>query len=122
MALQSSGKRFGRSAIELAVETGHLEVVKYLAKQGAELDRRYSWPSCLETACQNGDTEMAELLLDTGAKMGNGKYVETHPLIETIKHGHEGVVRYLLDRGADLRRGGESHLFATASAGNESLV
>ena len=58
----------GRTALMLASQEGHCQVVRLLLERGAKVDLQDSkgW-SALMLACQAGHCEVAELLLESGA-------------------------------------------------------
>ncbi len=95
----------GASAIELASNNGHREVVSFLLSQGASPDSTTSNPhsSALIYAATNGDLELVQLLVSYGANVNlvDDAYKQT-ALIWACAYGKSvDVVKTLLDAGAD---------------------
>jgi ankyrin repeat protein len=79
------------------------DIVIKLLNYGADpnLDTR-KWMSPLALACQNGDLIIAQTLLDHGAYiMPLSKKHHPSAIEVAAWYGHESVVRFLLERGAD---------------------
>lgn len=95
----------GASAIELASNYGHREVVSFLLSQGASPDPTTTNPhsSALIYAATNGDLELVQLLVSYGANVNlvDDAYKQT-ALIWACAYGKSvDVVKTLLDAGAD---------------------
>jgi cytohesin len=95
-----SGECYG-TALHRAVWQGHKGIVKMLLKAGADIeavDNTDETP--LAFAAKRGHLELAQLLLDAGARVdGNGKRT---PLQTAIWVGNVPLTKLLLERGADL--------------------
>jgi hypothetical protein len=63
-------------------------------------------------ACQEGHRDVAELLLDRGADVGQAKQDGTTALILACEKGHRDVAELLLDRGADVGQADENGMTA----------
>jgi ankyrin repeat protein len=89
--------------LQAAVRTGAREIVARLLDHGADpnLETR-KWMAPLALACQQGDLSIVELLVNRGARV-NPMHRTRHPTpIETAAwYGHENVVAFLLERGAN---------------------
>lgn len=85
-----------RTALELALTGGHKEAVQLLLSKGAEAPVPASVVGMLCAAARDGDVGLVELLLSYGANP-SGK-----PLMNAAEHGHQNVVKQLLDGGADM--------------------
>lgn len=123
---------FHQSLLMEAVERGHARIVTVLLRAGAdgEWEEDISHFTALGLAARGGHTEIAEVLLDHGAKADIwlacrlglvdrvrdfleggidpntvGVRLQT-PLQSAVAGGHLGVVRLLIDNGADVNLGG----------------
>ena len=96
--------------LSLAVNHGHLEMVRLLLDLGADPDERTmlheleepspSWGTPLWYAALAGRREIAELLLDRGADPNANVYASGWPLLNAHRRKHDAVKRLLLERGA----------------------
>lgn len=102
------GKDSGKTALFYACGAGHSETVRLLIDNGADFRRagpRFASP--LEAACGAGDIVTVQLLFDAGEPVdppprdsfGMGP---TSALFRATKGGHETIVKFLLDNGADV--------------------
>jgi len=93
----------GWMPLNLATYNGHLEVVKLLLDNGADLAVRDKYgATSLNCASANGHLEVVKLLLDKGADISVRDKYEATPLNCASANGHLEVVRLLLDKGADI--------------------
>ena len=81
-------------ALSLASEEGHLEIVKYLIDEGADIHTNYC--EALRFASQRGHLDIVRLLIDEGANIRN------QALNLASKYGHLEVVRFLIEEGANI--------------------
>ncbi|KAF8838113.1 hypothetical protein BDN67DRAFT_124834, partial [Paxillus ammoniavirescens] len=120
--------KFGGTALRLASEYGHLEVVKILldgpnitmnpASVGsdeqlhivelADVNAQGEHSDTpLRSACYQGHIKIVELLLEKGADVNaQGKHSDT-PLRSACYQGHMEIVQLLLEKGADMNAQGE---------------
>jgi ankyrin repeat protein len=87
--------------LELASGEGHLEVVRYLLDEGAQVDLRApdGW-TALGSACWYARSDVVSLLLAHGADtVAAGAADGTTPLVLTSTRGHPGVLALLLAHG-----------------------
>ena len=99
--------------LTLAVNHGHVEIVRLLLELGADVDERttlenveepiLSWGMPLWYAALAGHLEITRLLLDAGADPNANVYASGWPLQHAWGHKDESVKRLLLERGAKLQ-------------------
>ncbi|MGW7225578.1 ankyrin repeat domain-containing protein [Streptomyces cyaneofuscatus] len=120
----------GRSALDLAVHAGHMDVVRVLLDAGADPRQRagaYGEVTPLGLAAMYGYVAVAELLLDAGATTGAQGRLSFPPLVlaaTSTEHGHPQMVDLLLRRGADIGevKRGRTSLEWAAAFGNVRMV
>ena len=105
-------RQIGRNGglLSLAVNHGHIEIVRLLLDLGADVDERVmlheleeptvSWGTPLWYAALAGQRDIAELLLDRGADPNANVYASGWPLRNAWGHQDDSVKRLLLERGA----------------------
>lgn len=81
----------------LAARGGHVKIVKYLLEE-CEIHGGVNNSSALAIASEKGNTKIVELLLANGA---NPRAYFSEALRYADNNGHIGIVRILLDKGAD---------------------
>jgi ankyrin repeat protein len=87
------------SPLAAAASDGHIEVVRYLLDEGADMEQwsgRYG--TALGGACSEGETQVVALLLARGARTtpsGGGM----SPLMHAAQKGHTDIVELLLAHG-----------------------
>jgi ankyrin repeat protein len=92
------------SALENAVNGGHVEAVRLLLAAGADARARlaYKEDTLLHLAAKKGQLDAIKLLLDAGAAINaEGSQNET-PLHAAVRDGRLEAVKLLIARGADL--------------------
>jgi len=78
---------------------GDLAEVKRLIQQGIHVNTtNHHNQTALYFACENGRTEVAKYLLDSGASVNLGE----NPLITAIANNHYDCVKSLLQNNADV--------------------
>ncbi len=95
----------GRTALHLSAHEGHMEVVKLLVKNGADvnLHEEFYQLTPLHMAVWKGHTEVAEFLLDNGADPKAREKDNETPLYYAATSGNVDTVKFLIDRGANLK-------------------
>ncbi|UCG66969.1 MAG: ankyrin repeat domain-containing protein, partial [Deltaproteobacteria bacterium] len=114
-----------KSLHEVAIE-GDLDRVKAMLAGGANVN---AWDqlnaSALHYACQQGNIEVAELLIAKGARVDAGRAT---PLHYAVEKGHKEVVELLIAKGANVNatRGypaeGDTPLHSAARGGHKEIV
>jgi uncharacterized protein len=107
----------GFPVVALAAVFGHLEVARYLAEHGADIDASStngSGYNALTGAVASGHTEIVKWLLEKGAN-ANYRYGPGYsPLLTAAANGHLEILKLLLVHGGDPR--------ATSNDGKSALV
>jgi ankyrin repeat protein len=100
-------------ALLRAIKSGHVEVVKYLVSAGADVDN-----GAVEIATRRGDLDIIKYLVSRGA--------EVDPtLLETasVYGGHLDIVQYLvLEEGVDVNADNDEALIAASERGHLEIV
>lgn len=89
-----------------AAQEGHLELVKYLiSNAGAEINTATSsGDTALTYACDNGHTDVAEVLVSAGANIEQEADGGRTPLMKACRSGHASTVEFLISRGANVNK------------------
>lgn len=93
--------RNGEQPLQLAAWNGHLEAVKWLLEHGAALNRDGNYWGALHYAIFNGHAEVARYLLGRGADVNARSPNGSTPLMIAAREGREGLIKDLLEAGAD---------------------
>ncbi|MEP0859719.1 ankyrin repeat domain-containing protein [Trichocoleus sp. DQ-U1] len=107
-----------KTALIVAIASGHVEIVKTLLKAGAEVNPN-TWHDSvpLVVAAKHGQLEIVHALISAGAEVNKpgwdcGGYT---PLGMAVEHGQVEIVRVLLEAGAN-PLGGDSETTSLAIA------
>jgi len=93
---------YGRTAIHFAAQAGHLEAVKYLLENSAELNAKDNLGmTALHFEAQAGRLEGVKYLVDKGAEVNAKDNDEMTALHFAAGGGYLETVEYLIEKGAD---------------------
>ena len=125
LGMLSSNPR-GVTALHVAAEKGHVEVVRLLLEAGAKQDAVDSnGATALHRAAKRGHSEVVRLLLEAGADTGRTNDVTVTALHLAARGGHLEVVRLLLETGAKqdvVDSNGKTVLHCSAESGHLEVV
>lgn len=86
--------------LHVAVERGHVEIVRFLLASGADVQAETSMSfSPLHLACSLGHVDVAQTLIEAGAETSKAAEQGITPLLIAVQHGHADVVATLLKAG-----------------------
>ncbi|WP_265034973.1 MULTISPECIES: ankyrin repeat domain-containing protein [unclassified Wolbachia] len=110
----------------IAAENGYEKVVRYLTKNGANVNVQDEWEkTSLHYSAQHGHTQVVEVLLEEGAGVNAQDEDKGTPLHYAAKHGHTKTVKLLLKNGANINlqdEGGRTPLHYAAEHGHIKTV
>jgi predicted LPLAT superfamily acyltransferase len=102
-----SAQPYKNHSLFMAVQNGHVEVVRLLLSGGADVNqaRTDTGTTLLFMAAQEGHVEVVRLLLSGGADVNQARTdTGATPLFMAAQNGHVEVVRLLLSGGADVNQ------------------
>lgn len=115
------------TALGIAADKSHDEIVQYLLEQGAEVDvqdQDYGTP--LYIAAENGSLPIVQQLLEHRANINLSGGLHRRPLNAASYYGHLEVVQFLLQKGIEVDPEEEyrygSALGAAARKGHDGIV
>jgi len=125
-AISNEESKYG-TPLHLAVETGNIELAKFLIDSGANInltDGTYEYYTPLHTACRSGKLEAVKLLKEKGADMDAVDGAGETAVNIASDYGHLPVVKYLLENGASVHSVSMIHtpLLAAAENGHVEVV
>jgi uncharacterized protein len=114
--------RVGDTPLMGAALNGHLDIVRKLRTQGADLDPPGWTP--LIYAATGGHDDVVAYLLDQGANINAQSPNGTTALMMAVREGRASTFDLLLRRGADVQRRNENGISALdwAKRGNETAM
>ncbi len=92
----------GETPLMIASIEGNLPIVKYLVLDKRAEINTLGWTP-LQYACTRGHLELAQFLVANGAKVNALSPSDTTALMMAVMSGNEYLVKFLLDKGADLK-------------------
>ena len=120
----SAENKWGNSALPDAASDNNLFLVKYLIKEGADVNskRDYQGRTGLMLTAEKGDFDIVKYLVDNKADVNlKDDYLDT-ALILAAKNGRFDIVRFLVEHGADLNsKGNKGRTPLIVAAGNNRL-
>ncbi|GLB45329.1 hypothetical protein LshimejAT787_2100890 [Lyophyllum shimeji] len=92
----------GFTPLLYACQAEHTQMVRFLISQGASVNASYFGEdiTALHFAATSGNNELVDVLLEVGADIDACTRMGVTPLSLASWHGHEPIVRSLLDNGA----------------------
>ena len=111
---------YGWTALMMASRNGHPMVAATLLQQRqADINARNRMgASALTLAARGGHIQIVRQLIEAGSDLscsGNSHECEFTPLLAAAQHGHDAVLRFILDRGCDVN-------YRTPSSGLSALM
>ncbi len=102
-------------SIIYAAYFGHFEIVKYMIKNGADINTR----DLLSNAAMNGHLDVVKYLIENGADI---HLDDDYALIKAAGRGDLNIIKYLVENGANLHAKNDLVLQITASYGDLETV
>ncbi len=99
-----------------AARTANKYLMEFLIQQGiaANETEYFSGYQPIHVAALFGNTEIVELLLDSGVEINSKSTELTTPLLYAVYQGHEDTWQLLLDKGASIEAKSDSNFYKTA--------
>jgi len=113
----------GCTPLWAAATAGHLDVVKLLIKEKAEVDGSSTTNSTpLRSAAFDGRLDIVRFLVENGANVNARNFFDNTPLIIACYNGHAAVVSYLIAHGAEINLQEKNGLTALHAAVDKDRV
>ncbi|KAI1440881.1 ankyrin repeat-containing domain protein [Annulohypoxylon stygium] len=103
--INAPDERHNWNALQAASYQGHIDIVKFLLKNWADINAEGLYGSALQAASYRGHTEVVRFLLKEGANVNVGGGLCGSALQAASYQGHFGIVRLLLDHRATVYEG-----------------
>lgn len=119
-ALSALGVDFSPNAdraLQLAAESGHADIVRFLVDHGADLHTQNDY--ALQIAASNGHTETVRYLIDHNANIHADNNLA---LLWAASSGHSAIVGLLLENGAKIHASNDMTLQKSAKNGHTETV
>lgn len=110
----------GNTALSLAVQNGHIDVVKMLVASGVDVSTKND---ALAYATKGGHTKIVHFLLEQGVDLS--KHIGRKVFFTAVEKGHTDIVNLLLEYGMDVNMkawSSETALMIAALCGNSDLI
>uniref|UniRef100_A0A0G4HYK4 Uncharacterized protein n=1 Tax=Chromera velia CCMP2878 TaxID=1169474 RepID=A0A0G4HYK4_9ALVE len=120
--------KIGKTALSLASENGHTDIVRLLvdAKANVDMEDKTSKKTALIWASENGHTDIVRLLVDAKANVDmQNKNSKKTALLWASDNGHTDIVRLLVDAKANVDmqdQSGKTALMCASLAGHTDVV
>ena len=105
----STEKIGSQSPILVATRKGHIDIVKLLIENGADVNAKSSdsltWSqgwTALISASENGDFNIAKLLIENGADVNASSKSGWTAIMSASRGGYFSIVKLLVENGADV--------------------
>jgi ankyrin repeat protein len=124
--LVNSRNSLGRFPLEMAAQTGQMEIVRFLLEKGADINLDRNGATALHMAAlYGGKTELVVLLIEKGADMNARTGDGNTPLNLAVLGKQKEIADLLLDKGAKINLENQDFthwLSVSASAGIKRIV
>ena len=128
-AIDRTRSNQGMTPLMFAAEKGHLDVVKYLLANGADVTARARGAKTALIFAVNrnkGQQDVITLLLDHGADVNARDRDDGTPLLKAAEYGNFEIVQCLVEKGADVnakgKKQGATPIREAARAGKLEIV
>ena len=95
---------YGRTPLNISCYNGHIEVVKFLLEEGADIESkdRCSNSPLNKASCYEGDLETVKFLVEKGSDIESRDIYERTPLNNACVNRLLEVVKFLVEKGSDI--------------------
>lgn len=105
------------SPLQIAAEKGHIDIVKYLIKSNAKINANNN--VALRSAARHGHIDIVEYLVKKGANIHANN---NESLVNAASGGFIEVVRYLIEQGAKIDANNNAVLLSAAKRGHLDII